>query len=66
MMEPCRILVAIREDLARLRGTGAALDDAAIAELYGLLTTARDALGELPEAWSVGHPRAPTQLARTV
>lgn len=52
-MELSPILVAIREDLARLGAAAAgvgALDEQALAELYPLLTAAQDALGELAEA----------------
>jgi hypothetical protein len=52
-MEPSPILVAIREDLARLEAAAAAstrLAEEAMAELYPLLTAAQDALGELAEA----------------
>jgi len=52
-MEPPPILVAIREDLARLEAAAAgvgALDEQALAELYPLVTAAQDALGELAEA----------------
>ena len=52
-MDPSPVLVAIREDLARLDAAAAAsppLDEQAMAELYPLLTAAQDALGELAEA----------------
>jgi hypothetical protein len=53
-MEQSLILVAIREDLARLEAAAAALgppvDEATLAELYPLLTAAQDAIGELAEA----------------
>jgi hypothetical protein len=53
MMEPSPILVAIREDLARLEraaGLSSALDEQAVAEIYPLLIAAQDAIAELAEA----------------
>ena len=47
--DPSPVLVAIREDLARLEAAAATsppLDEQAMAELYPLLTAAQDALGD--------------------
>jgi hypothetical protein len=52
-MEPSPVLVAIREDLARLEAAAATsppLDEQAMADLYPLLAAAQDAIGELAEA----------------
>jgi hypothetical protein len=52
-MEPSPVLVAIREDLARLEAAAALaspLDDEAMADLYPLLAATQDALGALAEA----------------
>ena len=52
-IEPSPVLVAIREDLARLEAAaalGPPLDDQAMAELYPLLAAAQDAIGALAEA----------------
>jgi hypothetical protein len=52
-MEQSLILVAIREDLARLEAAaalGPPVDEATLAELYPLLAAAQDAIGELAEA----------------
>jgi hypothetical protein len=56
---PSPVLVAIREDLARLEAAaalGPPFDDQAMAELYPLLTAA-DAIGELADAldWRAGR-----------
>jgi hypothetical protein len=53
MMEPSPVIVAIREDLARLERAAAlssALDEQAVAEIYPLLIAAQDAIAELAEA----------------
>jgi hypothetical protein len=46
------VLIAIREELARLEAAAAALpfDEQAMAELYPLLAAAQQALGELAAA----------------
>ena len=52
-MEQSLILVAIREDLARLEAAaalGPPVDEATLSELYPLLTAAQDAIAELAEA----------------
>jgi hypothetical protein len=52
-MEPFPVLVAIREDLARLEAAaalGPPLADQAMAERYPLLAATQDAIGELAEA----------------
>ena len=67
-MEASPILVAIREDLARLEAAAAAsppLDEQAMADLYPLLTAAQDALGKLAEALQRrGSGAKPTHLER--
>jgi hypothetical protein len=53
MMEPSPILVAIREDLARLEAAAAgvrSLDEAGLAELYPLVTAGPGCARELAEA----------------
>ena len=65
-MEPSPVLVAIREDLARLEAATALaspLDDEAMAELCPLLAAAQDAIGELAEARSGGGQLAANEPA---